>query len=85
MVNEKGMLVLTSLVAVGIFVVAGIAAYFHSIVVWPLVVIGLIFIPFILLQDKVKFAHLAEKLEHIAFFITLVVIIVGFLIVYTPV
>ncbi|MCQ2737096.1 MAG: hypothetical protein MJ224_00620 [archaeon] len=85
MSNDKGMLVLTSLVAVGIFVVAGIAAYLQSIVVWPLVVIGLIFIPFILLQDKVKFAHLAEKLEHIAFFITLVVIIVGFLIVYTPV
>ncbi|MDO5849765.1 MAG: hypothetical protein Q4P14_00995 [Methanobacteriaceae archaeon] len=85
MSNDKGMLVLTSLVAVGIFVVALIAAYLQSIVVWPLVVIGLIFIPFILLQDRVKYANLAEKLEHLAFFITLAVIIVGFLIVYTPV
>lgn len=84
MVNEKGMLVLTSLVAVGIFVVAAIAAYLQSIVVWPLIVIGLIFIPLILLQDRVKFSHLAEKLEIIAFVITLAVIIIGFLIVYTP-
>lgn len=82
--DEKGMIVLTALVAVGILVVTGITCYFHSMLVLPVAIIGLIFIPFIILQDKILFSHLAEKLEHIAFFITLAVIIVGFILIYKP-
>ena len=65
--DEKGMRILTSLVALGIFIVAGLAAYFQSILALPLAIIGLIFVPFILIQNSEKNAHLAENLEKIAF------------------
>ncbi|MCQ2976807.1 MAG: hypothetical protein MJ232_02225 [archaeon] len=85
MKNDKGMIVLTSLVAVGIFVIAGITSYFHSMLALPIAIIGLIFIPFILLQNKVRYSNISVKLEHIMFFITLAVIIIGFILIYTPV
>ena len=72
--DEKGMRVLTSLVALGIFVVAGLAAFYQSILALPLAIIGLIFVPFILVQNKEKYAHLAENLEKIAFIITFLII-----------
>ena len=50
--DEKGMRVLTSLVALGIFIVAGLAAIFQSAFAWPMAIIGLIFVPFILMQKN---------------------------------
>ncbi len=85
MSDEKDFRILFSLVALGVFVVAGITAYLHSILVLPLAIIGLIFIPFILAQGQDKFVHLAEILEKAAFFITLAIIILGFIWLYTPV
>ena len=83
--DEKGMRILTSLVALGIFIVAGLAAYFQSILALPLVIIGLIFVPFILIQNSEKNAHLAENLEKIAFIITFLVICITFICLYKPI
>ena len=83
--DEKGMRVLTSLVALGIFIVAGLAAVYQSILALPLAIIGIIFVPFILIQNKEKTAHLAENLEKLAFFITLFIIIISFICLYCPV
>jgi len=85
MTDENDMLLLTSFVALGIFIVSVITAYLHSILVLPLVIIGLIFVPLILLQNNEKFAHLSEKLETCAFFITLIIIIIAFIWLYAPV
>ena len=83
--DEKGMRVLTSLVALGIFIVAGLAAYFQSILALPLAIIGIIFVPFILMQNTEKSAHLAENLEKIAFIITFLIICITFIILYKPI
>ena len=83
--DEKGMRVLTSLVALGIFIVAGLAAYFQSIFALPLAIIGLIFVPFIIIQNSEKNAHLAENLEKIAFIITFLVICITFICLYKPI
>ena len=72
--DEKGMRVLTSLVALGIFIVAGLAAIYQSILALPLAIIGIVFVPFILMQNKEKNAHLAENLEKISFIITFLII-----------
>ena len=83
--DEKGMRVLTSLVALGIFVVAGLAAFYQSVLALPLAIIGLIFVPFILVQNKEKYAHLAENLEKIAFIITFLIICITFICLYKPI
>ncbi len=82
--NEKGMRVLTALVALGIFIVAGLAAFYQSMMALPLAIIGIIFVPFILMQNSEKSAHLAENLEKVAFFITLFIIIIAFICLYKP-
>lgn len=83
--NEKELRILTSLVALGVFIVAGLAAYFQSILALPLAIIGIIFVPFILMQNNEKRAHIAETLEKAAFLITLIIIILSFIYLYTPV
>lgn len=83
--NEKELRILTSLVALGVFIVAGLAAYFQSILALPLAIIGIIFVPFILMQNNEKRAHIAETLEKAAFLITLIIIILSFIYLYSPV
>lgn len=83
--NEIGMRVLTSLVALGIFIVAGLAAFYQSILALPLAIIGLVFVPFILMQHNEKNAHLAENLEKIAFIITFLIICITFICLYKPI
>ena len=80
--DEKGMRVLTSLVALGVFIVAGLTAVYQSMLALPLAIIGLIFVPFILVQNKEKYAHLAENLEKIAFVITF---LITFICLYKPI
>ena len=77
--EEKDFRILYSLVALGVLVVSAITAYFHSMLALPLAVVGLIFIPFILVQDKEKYAHIAELAEKAMFFITLAIIIIAFI------
>ena len=72
--EEKDFRILYSLVALGVLVVSAITAYFHSMLALPLAVVGLIFIPFILVQDKEKYAHIAELAEKAMFFITLAIL-----------
>ena len=83
--DEKGMRVLTSLVALGIFIVAGLAAIYQSILALPLAIIGIVFDPFKLMQNKEKNAHLAENLEKIAFIITFLIICITFICLYKPI
>ena len=83
--DEKGMRVLTSLVALGIFIVAGLAAIYQSILALPLAIICIVFVPFILMQNKEKNAHLAENLEKISFIITFLIICITFICLYKPI
>ena len=85
MSSEKVIVYLTSLVAIGIIVVGLLATIIHSIVLAPIPILGLILLVLILLTNKGHFAHKVESLEKIMFFITFMVIICSFILLYKPV
>ena len=83
--SEKVIVYLTSLVAFGIIVIGLLATILHSIVLAPIPILGLILLVLILLTNKGHFAHKVESLEKIMFFITFIVIICSFILLYKPV
>ena len=83
--SEKVIVYLTSLVAIGIIVVGLLATILHSIVLAPIPILGLILFVLTLLTNKGHFAHKVESLEKIMFFITFIVIICSFILLYKPV
>ena len=83
--SEKVIVYLTSLVAIGIIVVGLLATILHSIVLAPIPILGLILLVLILLTNKGHFVHKVESLEKIMFFITFMVIICSFILLYKPV
>lgn len=83
--SEKVIVYLTSLVAIGMIVVGLLATILHSIVLAPIPILGLILLVLILLTNKGHFAHKVESLEKIMFFITFMVIICSFILLYKPV
>ena len=82
--SEKVIVYLTSLVAIGIIVVGLLATILHSTILAPIPILGVILAMFILLTNKGNFAHKIENLEKIMFFITFIVIICSFILLYKP-
>ena len=85
MSSEKVIVYLTSLVAIGIIVVGLLATLFHSTVLAPIPILGVILAILVLLTNKGNFAHTVENLEKIMFFVTFIVIICSFLLLYKPI
>lgn len=85
MYKEKGTIILTALVALGIVVVGAFATYFHSVVLAPIVVMGIAFIIGVLLTNRGNYPYLIEDLEKIFFFITFFVIVISFILLYKPI
>ena len=83
--QEKGVVYLTSLVAIGIIVVSVLGCLYQSMMFAPLAIIGLIFFILILLTNKGNFAHKIESLEKVFFIITFLVIVVSFILLYKPI
>ena len=82
--NSEDMIIyLTSLVAIGIIVVGLLATVFHSAVLAPIVIIGIILAIFTLLA-KGNFSHKIESIEKICFIITFIAIICSFILLYKP-
>ena len=81
--SENVIVYLTSLVAVGIIVVGLLTSVFHSMIILPIVVIGIILAIFTL-YAKGNFAHKIESIEKICFVITLIAIICSFILLYKP-
>ena len=84
MSSQKVIVYLTSLVAIGIIVVGLLATLLHSTVLAPIPILGVILAILILLTNKGNFAHKIENLEKIMFFITFIVIICSFILLYKP-
>ena len=84
MENERNYTILTSLLAVGIIIVSGLAVVLQRWEVLPVTIFGLIMFPLIALQNKKKFAHITENIENIVFIITLAIIAIGFVMLYKP-
>jgi len=82
--KEKDFIILTSLVAIGIIIASGLTVVLQRWEVIPVTIFAFIMFPLILLQNKKKFIHLAENLESIVFIITLIIIALGFIVLYKP-
>ena len=81
--SEDVIVYLTSLVAVGVIIVGLLATIFHSIVLAPIVVIGVI-LAFFVLRAKGNFSHKIESMEKVCFIITFLAIICSFILLYKP-
>ena len=83
--EEKGMVILISLVAFGIILISGLIAYFHTTLALPIIIMGIIFAILILSLKSHKQAVFTENLEKLVFAITLIIIIISFIVLYKPV
>ena len=83
--QEKGVIFLTALVALGIACFGVVCTLVQSLWLTPIVVMGLIFFILILLTNKGHFAHKIESLEKVFFIITFLVIVVSFILLYKPI
>ena len=85
MMNSENVIIyLTSLVAIGIIVVGILTTYLHSIIIAPIVIIGVVLAIFVLLS-KGNFSHKIESIEKLCFIITFITIICSFILLYRPV
>ena len=85
MSSQKVIVYLTSLVAIGIIVVGLLATVLHSTLLAPIPILGLILAILVLLTNKGNFAHKVESLEKIMFFVTFLVIVCSFILLYKPI
>jgi energy-converting hydrogenase A subunit K len=84
MMNSENVIIyLTSLVAIGIIVVGILTTYLHSIIIAPIVIIGVVLAIFVLLS-KGNFSHKIESIEKLCFIITFIAIICSFILLYKP-
>lgn len=81
--SEDVIVYLTSLVAIGVIVIGVLTTIFHSIIIAPIVIIGIVLAIFVLLS-KGNFSHKIESIEKICFFITFIAIICSFILLYKP-
>ena len=81
--SEDVIVYLTTLVGVGVIIVGILATLLHSVVLLPIVVIGIILTVFLLLS-RGNFSHKIESMEKICFVITLIAIIWSFILLYKP-
>ena len=81
--SEDVIVYLTALVAVGVVIVGLLATVFHSVLLAPIVIIGIVLALFVF-RTKGNFAHKIESFEKICFIITLIVIICSFILLYKP-
>ena len=81
--SEDVIVYLTSLVAIGIIIIGVLTTVFHSAVIAPIVIIGIVLAIFVLLA-KGNFSHKIESVEKICFVITFIAIVCSFVLLYKP-
>ena len=82
--NSEDMIIyLTALVAVGVVVVGLLTTVFHSTLIVPIVIIGIV-LAIVLLLAKGNFSHKIESIEKICFVITFIAIVCSFILLYKP-
>ncbi|WP_432644953.1 hypothetical protein [Methanobrevibacter sp.] len=83
MSSEDVIVYFTALVAVGIIVVGLLTSIWHSVIIVPIVIIGII-LSILVLLARGNFSHKIEIIEKICFVITLLAIICSFILLYKP-
>lgn len=81
--SEDVIVYLTALVAIGIIVIGILTTIYHSTLIAPIVIIGIILAIFVLLS-KGNFSHKIESIEKVCFVITFIAIICSFILLYKP-
>ena len=81
--SEDVIVYMTALVAIGIIVIGILTTIFHSALIAPIVIIGVILAIFLLLA-KGNFSHKIESIEKICFVITFIAIVCSFILLYKP-
>ncbi len=81
--SENVIVYFTALVAVGVIIVGLLTTLLHSVLIAPIVAIGLILAIFLLLS-KGNFSHKIESIEKLCFVITFIAIICSFILLYKP-
>ncbi len=81
--SENVIVYFTALVAVGVIIVGLLTTLLHSVLIAPIVIIGLILAIFLLLS-KGNFSHKIESIEKLCFIITFIAIICSFILLYKP-
>ncbi len=81
--SENVIVYFTALVAVGVIIVGLLTTLMHSVLIAPIVIIGLILAIFLLLS-KGNFSHKIESIEKLCFIITFIAIICSFILLYKP-
>ncbi|WP_296875818.1 hypothetical protein [uncultured Methanobrevibacter sp.] len=81
--SENVIVYFTALVAVGVIIVGLLTTLLHSVLIAPIVAIGLILAIFLLLS-KGNFSHKIESIEKLCFIITFIAIICSFILLYKP-
>ena len=82
--SEDIFVYLTALVAIGVIVVGILATFYHSTILAPIVVMGVVLAIFLLLA-KGNFSHKIESIEKICFIITFLAIVCSFVLLYKPI
>ena len=82
--SEDIFVYLAALVAIGVIVVGILATFYHSTILAPIVVIGVVLAIFLLLA-KGNFSHKIESIEKICFIITFLAIVCSFVLLYKPI
>ena len=81
--SEDVIVYMTALVAIGIIFIGILTTIFHSALIAPIVIIGVILAAFVLLA-RGNFSHKIESIEKICFVITFIAIICSFILLYKP-
>ena len=81
--SEDVIVYMTALVAIGIIVIGILTTIFHSALIAPIVIIGVILAAFVLLA-RGNFSHKIESIEKVCFIITFMAIICSFILLYKP-
>ena len=81
--SEDVIVYMTALVAIGIIFIGILTTIFHSALIAPIVIIGVILAAFVLLA-RGNFSHKIESIEKVCFIITLMAIICSFILLYKP-
>jgi len=84
MAEEKDFLFLVALVAIGVILASGLAAFLQWMVVIPITLVAVLLTYLILRQNNHKIVHLSETLEKWAFIAALLFFIVAFIVLYKP-
>lgn len=83
MKSENVIVYLTAIVAFGVIVIGLLTTAFHSYMIAPIIIIGVILAIFTLLS-KGNFSHKIESIEKLCFVITFIAIICSFILLYKP-